>query len=103
MTITKTIERLSPRSRRLREEGWIIHFIEAIGDNPAPFIRISIPMLKHLSQDGRCLAFCDESAICSSPTSRWLARVVSHLSYRIPCLNIFKLEAGIGATTSAIF
>lgn len=43
-----------------------------------------------------------ENAICSGPTGRWFARAVSQISHRFPSLNIFEVEAGTGAATSAV-
>lgn len=59
-------------------------------------------MLEHMNQDGLIRASYEENAICSGPTARWLARVVSQISHRFPSLNIFEVGAGTRATTSAV-
>lgn len=79
-----------------------IKFVEVVGDNLIPVIRASTSMLEHMNQDGLLRAFYEENAICSGPTGRWLARVVSQISHRFPSLNIFEVGAGTGATTSAV-
>ncbi|KAF2274182.1 ketoacyl-synt-domain-containing protein [Westerdykella ornata] len=43
-----------------------------------------------------------ENAICSGPTGRWLARILSQIAHRHPSLDIFEVGAGTGATTSAV-
>lgn len=79
-----------------------IKFVEVVGDNVIPVIRAGTSMLEHMNQDGLLRAFYEENAICSGPTARWLARVVSQISNRFPSLNIFEVGAGTGATTSAV-
>ena len=79
-----------------------IKFVEVVGDNLIPVIRAGTSMLEHMNQDGLLRAFYEENAICSGPTGRWLARVVSQISHRFPSLNIFEVGAGTGATTSAV-
>lgn len=79
-----------------------IKFVEVVGNNLIPVIRAGTSMLEHMNQDGLLRAFYEEDAICSGPTGRWLARVVSQISHRFPSLNIFEVGAGTGATTSAI-
>lgn len=79
-----------------------IKFVEVVGDNLIPVIRAGTSMLEHMNQDGLLRAFYEENAICSGPTGRWLARVVSQISNMTPNLNIFEVGAGTGATTSAI-
>ncbi|KAL8770428.1 MAG: hypothetical protein Q9209_003854 [Squamulea sp. 1 TL-2023] len=79
-----------------------IRFVEVVGDNLISVIRAGTSMLEHMNQDGLLRAFYEEGAICSGPTGRWLARVVSQISHRYPGLNIFEVGAGTGATTSAV-
>lgn len=79
-----------------------IKFVEVVGENLIPVIRAGTSMLEHMNQDGLLRAFYEENAICSGPTGRWLARVVSQISHRFPSLHIFEVGAGTGATTSAI-
>ena len=79
-----------------------IKFVEVVGDNLIPVIRAGTSMLEHMNQDGLLRAFYEENAICSGPTGRWLARLVSQLAHRFPSLNIFEVGAGTGATTSAV-
>ena len=79
-----------------------IKFVEVVGDNLLPVIRAGTSMLEYMNQDGLLRAFYEENAICSGPTGRWLARLVSQLSHRFPRLNIFEVGAGTGATTSAV-
>ena len=79
-----------------------IKFVEVVGDNLIPVIRAGTSMLEHMNQNGLLRAFYEENAICSGPTGRWLARVVSQISHRFPSLNIFEVGAGTGATTSAV-
>lgn len=79
-----------------------IKFVEVVGNNLVPVIRAGTSMLEHMNQDGLLRAFYEENAICSGPTGRWLARVVSQISHRFPSLNIFEVGAGTGATTSAV-
>ena len=84
------------------EERKDVKFVEVVGDNLVPVIRASTSMLEHMNQDGLLRAFYEENAICSGPTGRWLARLVSQISHRFPNLNIFEVGAGTGASTSAI-
>ncbi|KAL8809367.1 MAG: hypothetical protein Q9200_003471 [Gallowayella weberi] len=79
-----------------------IRFIQAVGDNILPVIRAGTSMLEHMNQDGLLRAFYEENALCSGPTNRWLARVVSQISHRFPSLHMFEVGAGTGATTSAV-
>ncbi len=79
-----------------------IKFVEVVGDNLIPVIRAGTSMLEHMNQDGLLRAFYEENAICSGPTGRWLARVVSQIAHRYPGLNIFEVGAGTGATTSVV-
>lgn len=79
-----------------------IKFVEVVGDNLIPVIRAGTSMLEHMNQDGLLRAFYEENAICSGPTSRWLAGVMSQISHRFPSLNIFEVGAGTGATTSVV-
>jgi len=79
-----------------------IEFVKVVGDNLIPVIRAGTSMLEHMNQDGLLRAFYEENAICSGPTGRWLARVVSQIAHRFPSLNIFEVGAGTGATTSAV-
>ncbi len=79
-----------------------IKFVEVVGDNLIPVIHAGTSMLEYMNQDGLLRAFYKENAICSGPTGRWLARVVSQISHRFPSLNIFEVGAGTGATTSAV-
>ena len=79
-----------------------IKFVKVVGDNLIPVIRAGTSMLEYMNQDGLLRAFYEENAICSGPTGRWLARLVSQISHRFPSLNIFEVGAGTGATTSAV-
>jgi hybrid polyketide synthase/nonribosomal peptide synthetase ACE1 len=79
-----------------------IRFVEVVGDNLVDVIRAGTSMLEHMNQDGLLRAFYEENAICSGPTGRWLARVISQIAHRNPSLDIFEVGAGTGATTSAV-
>ena len=79
-----------------------IKFVEVVGDNLVAVIRAGTSMLEHMNQDDLPRAFYEENAVCSGPTSRWLARMVSQISHRFPSLSMFEVGAGTGATTSAV-
>ena len=79
-----------------------VKLVEVVGDNLVPVIRAGTSMLEHMNQDGLLRAFYEENAICSGPSGRWLARLVSQISHRFPNLNIFEVGAGNGASASAI-
>jgi acyl transferase domain-containing protein/NAD(P)-dependent dehydrogenase (short-subunit alcohol dehydrogenase family) len=79
-----------------------VRFVQVVGDNLVPVIRAGTSMLEHMNQDGLLRSFYEEGAICSGPTGRWLARIVSQISNRFPSLKIFEVGAGTGATTSAV-
>ena len=79
-----------------------IKFVEVVGDNLVAVICAGTSMLEYMHRDGHLRAFYEENAICSGPTGRWLARLVSQIAHRFPSLNIFEVGAGTGATTSAI-
>lgn len=79
-----------------------IRFVEVVGDNLVRVICEGTSMLEYMNQDGLLRAFYEESAICSGPTGRWLARIVAQIAHRNPSLNIVEVGAGTGATTSAV-
>ena len=79
-----------------------VKFVEVVGDNLTAVVRAGTSMLEHMNQDGLLRAFYEENGICTGPTGRWLARLVSQISHRFPSLNIFEVGAGTGATTSAV-
>jgi acyl transferase domain-containing protein/phospholipid N-methyltransferase/NADP-dependent 3-hydroxy acid dehydrogenase YdfG len=79
-----------------------IKFVEVVGDNLVNVICEGTSMLEHMNKDGLLRAFYEESAICSGPTGRWLARIVAQIAHRNPSLNIIEVGAGTGATTSAV-
>ncbi|RMZ78734.1 hypothetical protein DV737_g3768, partial [Chaetothyriales sp. CBS 132003] len=55
-----------------------------------------------MNHDGLLNAFYADNALCAGPTSRWLARIVSQITFRHPGINILEVGAGTGATTNAI-
>ncbi|KAL8724801.1 MAG: hypothetical protein Q9166_007747 [cf. Caloplaca sp. 2 TL-2023] len=84
------------------EERKDVKFVQVVGENLIPVICTGTSMLENMNQDGLLRAFYEENALCSGPTNRWLARVVSQISHRFPSLNLFEVGAGTGATTSAV-
>lgn len=80
-----------------------VKFVQVVGDTLIPVIRAGTSMLEHMNQDGLLRGFYEENALCSGPTNRWLARIVSQISHRFPSLKLFEVGAGTGATTSAVF
>ncbi|KAL8658877.1 MAG: hypothetical protein Q9202_007389 [Teloschistes flavicans] len=79
-----------------------VKFIRVVGDSLIPSTHRGTSMLEDMNQGGLLRAFYQGNALDFHPTNRWLARMTSQISHRLPNLNIFEVGSGTGATTSAV-